>query len=336
MPFIVTPHQLNQRAELYHQLASLTEAGIGLPQALHHLSIHPPSAAFRKPLASLLASLAGGFTFADALKASGDWVPEFDIALLQAGEQSGRLDGCFKLLSGYYRDRAQLAREVISNLAYPVLVFHFAFLIFPVSLLQNLVWKGDVISFIRAKGFFFLPLYTLVGFILYACQGKRGERARAVVESVVRRIPVIGSARQNLALARLSAALEALINAGVSIIPAWELAGEASGSPALAREVRRWKPILESREQTPSDLLRNSRVFPDMFANLYYTGEISGQQDDTLRRLYAYYQEEGSRKLKLFVQWTPRAVYFLIVLLVAYQILSFYQGYFNQVNSVLP
>ena len=336
MAFIVTPNQLAQRAELYHQLGALTQAGIGLPQALQHLAVHPPARGFRKPLASLLDSILNGQTFAEALRESGDWIPEFDVALLQAGEQSGRMDACFKLLAGYYRDRAQLAREVISNLAYPVLVFHFAFLIFPISLFQNLVLKGEVWEFVRAKGFFFIPFYIVMGLLIYACQGKRGERCRALVESVIRLIPLIGSARKNLALARLSAALEALINAGVSVVPAWHLAGEASGSPALASEVRRWLPILESREQTPSDLLRNSRVFPDLFANLYHGGEISGQQDDTLRRLYALYHEEGSRKLKLFVQWMPRMIYFLIVILVAIQIVSFYTGYFSQVNSVIP
>src|SRR5436853_6048799 len=103
MAFIVTPNQLAQRAELYHQLGALTQAGIGLPQALRHLTVHPPARGFRKPLASLLNSLLNGQTFAEALRESGDWIPEFDVALLHAGEQSGRLDGCFKLLAGYYR-----------------------------------------------------------------------------------------------------------------------------------------------------------------------------------------------------------------------------------------
>jgi len=34
MPFIVTPSQLIQRSELYHQLGALISAGVGLPQAL--------------------------------------------------------------------------------------------------------------------------------------------------------------------------------------------------------------------------------------------------------------------------------------------------------------
>ena len=38
MPLIVTPGQLGQRAEFYYQLQQLTSAGIGLVEALKHVS----------------------------------------------------------------------------------------------------------------------------------------------------------------------------------------------------------------------------------------------------------------------------------------------------------
>ena len=49
--------------------------------------------------------------------------PPFDIALVQAGEHSGRLDAVFKLLAAYYNDRAALLRQMISDLAYPAFRF---------------------------------------------------------------------------------------------------------------------------------------------------------------------------------------------------------------------
>jgi type II secretory pathway component PulF len=62
-----------------------------------------------------------------------------------------------------------------------------------------------------------------------------------LVERTLRWVPILGKARQDLALARLAAALEALLNAGVPIIGAWELAATASGSPALRRTVLTWR-----------------------------------------------------------------------------------------------
>src|SRR5450759_773561 len=102
MPLIVTPGQFSRRSEFYHQLAQLTAAGIGLTRALEQLQRHPPERSFRKPIKRTLDNLAGGSTFSEALQIGGQWLPAFDVALLHAGEKSGRLDSCFRLLAEYY------------------------------------------------------------------------------------------------------------------------------------------------------------------------------------------------------------------------------------------
>src|SRR5436189_2495606 len=120
MALVITPRQLSQRAELYHQLSQLIDAGIGLPKALETLQRSPPVRSYRKALGKILESINDGSTFSHALRNVQGWMPEFDAALLEAGERSGRLPECFKLLAQYYTDRSQLAREVINNLVYPV------------------------------------------------------------------------------------------------------------------------------------------------------------------------------------------------------------------------
>ena len=84
-----------------------------------------------------------------------------------------------------------------------------------------------------------------------------------------------------------------------------------------------------------AELVSACRLFPETFANLYASGEVSGKLDETLRRLYTYYQEEGTLKLQLFATWTPRLIYLVIVLCIAYFIIQFYTGYFNQINQVI-
>src|SRR5262245_22311442 len=113
MSVIVTPRQLTQRGELYHQLATLLAAGLGLLQALETIARNPPGIAFRRPLNSVLARINEGATFTEALLGQGRWLPVFDLALIQAGEQSGRLVECFRLLEHHYAERAQLARRVL-------------------------------------------------------------------------------------------------------------------------------------------------------------------------------------------------------------------------------
>jgi type IV pilus assembly protein PilC len=333
MSFIVTPRQFTQRAEFYHQLAQFTTAGIGVVRALEQLKNSPPGREFRKPLQRILDELAKGQSVAESLRQF-SWLPEFDVALIEAGERSGRLDACFRLLADYYNDRARIAKQVISQLFYPVGLIHFAAFIFLIVIPYGASEFNANLFFLFTKAALVLaPLYLVTFFLIYATQNKHGEKWRARIESFVHPIPILGTARRFLALARLAAALEALISAGVNIIEAWDLAAAASGSPALRRAVENWKPeVIAGR--TPAEAVRKRREFPEMFANLYATGEVSGQLDDALRRLYGYYNEEGTRKLHAFAQWTPRLVYFIVAGIIAYKIVTFYAGYFQQINDM--
>jgi type II secretory pathway component PulF len=163
MPLLVTPRQLVHRAELYHQLAQLADAGLPLFQSIETLLRAPPARSFRKPLARVLANLTEGATFSDALQALGHWAPSFDIALLRAGEKSGRLPECLKLLAEYYQERARLIRQVISDLMYPLFLFHFAILIAPIP---ALVSSGDLMDYAKQTLGVFIPIYAVVFFLL--------------------------------------------------------------------------------------------------------------------------------------------------------------------------
>jgi len=331
---LITPGQLSSRSELFHQLAQVTASGLGLISALEILQRNPPRPSFRAPIARLLRQLNEGSSFGESLEHSGRWLSSFDVALLQAGEQSGRLPDCFRVLSKYYAERAQLARQVIGFAIYPLIVFHVAVFIFPVGKLTDLVLKGAVVPFVLQKLIVLLPVYGLAFFLASALQSTRGEMWRATVERWLALVPVLGKARRSLAIARLAIALEALLNAGVNIIEAWELAAAASGSPALRRVVTRYKPELLAG-RTPSEMVSSHREFPTTFASLYHAGEISGTLDDAMKRSHAYFEEEGSRKTKQFVFSLAGALVGGVMLLAAYNIIRFYLGYFQQINDAI-
>lgn len=330
MALTLTPGQLTRRAQFYYQLGQLASAGLGLINALEMQLKSPPSHSYVKPIAEMLGQLQHGATFSDALKSLGTWTPSFDIALLEAAEHSGRLDAVFKLLGDYYTDRAQMLRTMISDMMYPTFVLHFAVFLLP---FPALFASGNIPAYLAKTFGVLIPIYAILFVMVFAGQSRRGATWRSNLERILRPVPILGAARQYLALARLSTALEALISAGVNIIPAWEMAAAASGSPALHRTVSSWKTRLYAG-QTPAEAVRLSNSqFPDLFANLYHTGEVTGQLDDTLRRLYVYYLEEGRRRLRALAQWLPRFFYLMIALMIAYRVITFYLGYFQQIQN---
>jgi type II secretory pathway component PulF len=335
MGLILSPGQLAHRAELYHQLAQLVAAGISLTQALERLQRNPPSRSFREPLRRLVENINQGGTFADSLRASSGWLPELDVALFAAGEQSGRLDICFRVLAEYYHERARMLKQAISQLFYPVCLIHavvFVFLIV-VPFAGSRFSASLPVLFLNAA-LVLMPFYVGTALLIYILQARHGESWRALVESCLRCVPVLGTARYYLALSRLALTLEAMLNAGVNVIQAWELAANACGSPALRRAVIAWKPQVEAGE-TPATVVTNCSKFPELFADFYRSGELSGSLDDSLQHLHRYYRDEGNRKLQNFAEWTPRILYALVALIIAYKIIQFYGGYFNQISHLV-
>lgn len=331
MPLLVTPRQLASRADLYHQLGQLTAAGIGLVEALQLQLRNPPLPSFKTPLSAIAERLKAGANFGEALHAAGTWLTAFDRALLDAGERSGRLPATFQQLAAHYTSTAAILRQTISSFLYPAFLFHFAILIFP---LPDLVLTGNVLVFLAKTLAVLLPLYGVVFALIHSMRGTHSEAWRGRMEILLHRVPLAGAARRSLALARLTSALEALISAGVTIIEAWQLAAEASGSPALRHAVAAWRPRLAAGV-TPAGALDDTPQFPVLFANLYHTGEITGTLDDTLRRLHALYLDEGTRKLKALAEWTPKIVYLLVAIMIAFKVIAFYSGYFKSIGDAM-
>jgi type II secretory pathway component PulF len=334
MSFLVLPSQFEQRSTLFHQLGALLTAGLPAIQALEHLAKNPPARSFRRPLLKVLERISQGDTFTGALRSADTWLTVFDLSLIEAAEQSGRMDSTFKMLAGYYRDRAILSRKIISGLSYPLFVLAFALTLFPLDLFTDALLKGKVLPFLKDKAVYFGILFGLPILFISLLQQKSAERFRGVIESFCGYVPLLGGTLRDLSMTRFTAALGALMNAGVSVLPAWDIASRASGSPRLIRTVAGFAEGFELGK-TPAQLVTESGAFPDLFCNLYASAEISGQHDQTLERLHTLYNEESIRKLSLIAEWTPRIVYFAVVIYAAFQIVGFWSEHYSKIGGIL-
>ena len=351
---MVTPGQLNRRAELFQQLAAMISAGIPLPKALEMAAKNRSTGIPQKTLRDVTLLLQEGQTFTDAiLLVSGQkrgpdaaikpgnrsfWLSDFDIALLSAGEETGRLDASFKLLSRYYASRAKIIRDTITKMIITIVTLHVFLMVMPLGLLINFV-KGimdnkfsECWPFIIEKIVVFGGGYGLIWFFAFACQGNRGEGWRAMLERIFNFVPMLRTAVKYLAVARLAMALDALLNAGVPIVKSWNLAAAACGSPHLKREILKRTPELE-RGTTPAEMVSQIRYFPEMFQQLVHSGEISGRMDESLVRLNEYFEDEGFRKLQSFCTIQNYVVYFTVAAFIAVFVINFWLGYFNAALS---
>ena len=349
---MVTPGKLNRRSALFNQLATMIEAGVPLPKALEMVGRNRSSGIPQKFIQRLTFHLNEGHTFTDSMQlATGQargapgspkyanktyWLSDFDVALLSAGEESGRLDTACKLISRYYSSRAQIMSDTIKQLIVPMVTLHVALMVFPISFLVQFVLGilnnqyatclPFIIEKIAAYGF----LYFFIWFLMYTSEGNRAEGWRFIVEAFFNVVPWLRQAIKYLAIARLAMALDSLLNAGVPVVRAWELSALACGSPRLKRDLLKLIPQLETGV-TPAEMVTQIRYFPEMFTQLVHTGEISGRQDEMLPRLHTYFEQEGFNKLQTFSRVLGYVIYFTIAGCVGYEVIHFWLGYFNTV-----
>ena len=335
MSLIFTPGQIAQRAELYQQLGQLTNAGIDVLKALETCRRNPPARTYANPLKQVIDGINSGLPLTQAILATKSWLPDFDIALIQAGENTGRLDASFHQLAAYYFERARIARSMISQLFYPFGLVHFAAFVFMIVLpwaRGGMNFDASLVWLIMAAGLKLCPLYILTATLVFVFQSKNSETWRSGLETVLHYVPILGRARQELALARLATALEALISAGVNIVEAWSLAANACGSPAYRRMVNGWSPLF-AQAQTPAQIIRETSRFPDFFCNLYTSGEVSGKLEESLHNIARYYQEEGSRKLHTLTNLLPKVIYVIVMIVIGCNIIKFYTAYFGEIQK---
>jgi type II secretory pathway component PulF len=331
MTLFSAPAGLTARALFYGQLGTMLQAGLPVLQILEQLARTPPERSLRAPASELLGTVRSGRSFTDGFRQLGAWVPAFDLALIEAGERSGRLDEAFQTLARHHRELAANLRGVVQECVYPALVLHAALFIVPLPALFAHGRLGlYLLQTFGVLGF----LYGLIAAVAWALAGRRHEDWRAAVERLLLRLPVLGAARTDLALARLAGALHALLGAGVLVTEAWPLAATASGSPLLRRVVAAW-PGQFAAGRTPGELVGAAGAFPELFASTYYSGEISGRLEEQLAWLARHHEQEGFARLRLVSQWLPRLFYGFIAVWIALQILVLAGGYVATLNQLL-
>lgn len=321
-----------RRALFYAQLRTLLEAGLPLVTSLEQIARTPPASGLRPLAHTLLERLRHRCTFAEAFQSlPRTWATDFDVALIHAGEQAGRLDQTFHLLARHHEQTAQQLTTLLHESTYPLLVLHVALFVAP---LPAWVQTGNLGSYLISSVGVLILIYALIAAGAWSLRPNRPRQWRALVERMLLPVPMLGSARSDLALARLASSLESLLAAGIVVTEAWPMAARASGSPLIEQTVALWAAPLASGT-TPAELVAASGVFPELFVSAYSTGEISGQLDSQLGRLAQLHESEGFRKLRVVSQWSPRLLYGLISLWIILQIFTIAGGYASTLQQLL-
>ncbi|MCD5401637.1 type II secretion system F family protein [candidate division NPL-UPA2 bacterium] len=311
----------------YRQLATLLGSGIEILQALRTLSRHKRGL-IRKTIFSIRQSIKEGSSFTEAISIQGRLFTPFEIAVIQAGEISGNLEEKLGLLADYMEKVSAWRRKIIAGMIYPVIILHAAIFIPP---LPTLILQG-FIPYVYAVSRALLWVYGLgLGIFLAVKISARVPLFLYVRDYLLQAIPVSRGILRSLAIARFTASLSSSYGAGISIGPSLKFAAAACGNEYIKQRILKQICIVKKGGRV-TEVLQESKVFPEMVIQMVNTGEETGKMEGMLSKVSSYCEDKAEAAITILNNVVPVILYLAVAGYVAFIVISFYAGYFQELG----
>jgi type II secretory pathway component PulF len=289
------------------QLHAMLRAGLPLIRSLYGLARDEGNKALSDLLANVATRIEGGETLSVAMAEHPHVFSRLYVSMIKSGEESGTLDTILEHLAGYMERTEAIRRKVKAAVTYPAFVVVFAIVACLVLFLRVVPMMAGiyeklgadlpgptrvVIAASRIVGSYFWVFILLI-VVLFAITRllKRTANGRHFLDSRKLRVPIFGPILKKVVMAKFLRTLGVLVESGLPILEALELARDAAGNEVIARAA---DDINDSIAHGSSLTIgfAGVGVFPEVVVQMVSTGEETGTLGEMLSNVSAYYDEQ--------------------------------------------
>lgn len=309
-------HSAVSFSDLVHitrQLATMITAGLTLVEALAILRQQLNKPSLIKLISKIEDEVKGGASFATTLEKYPKVFPPIYLALVRAGEASGKLDIILSRLADNLEKSKEFKGKVKSALVYPSIVISGMLIVSAIvmtivvprltSLYKEFGAELPVPTriLIAVSNFFvnswfimlILTVASVIGF--YKFQGT--YFGRHIIASFVLKLPIVGVLIKQSTLVEVTRTLSMLIDGGVPILTSLDISQNATSNilfkeafAQAAKKVEKGFPL--------SDPLSQNSLFPPILGQMVGVGEQTGKLGDALFKLSRYFETEADSVVK--------------------------------------
>lgn len=286
-------------ALLTRQLATLSQAGLPLEEALLAVSEQNENPRAKSILLGVRSRVMEGHSFADGLADFPQAFPELYRATVAAGEQSGHLDAVLERLADFTETRQILQQQVRNALIYPIALvvtavgiisFMLAYVVPKVVyIFENYNQQLPLLTRIMIGASDFIRDYWaalivgIVATVIGMRQLLKKEGPKRKYHHLLLRLPIVSKLTRGINTARFTQTLSILASSGVPILESLRIASQVVVNVPMREAVE--EAALRIREGAMiSRSLAASRLFPPMTTHLISSGEASGRLEEMLAR----------------------------------------------------
>lgn len=305
------------RSSVYHNLATLLEAGLPVVRSLRTAG-GGTRGKLRRQFAAMADAAADGAPMAETMARHPREFDPLEVLLVRTGETAGNLPACLTMLSEWFAFRRRLARSLTSGMILPLIVLHGAAFIAPLPtlFLTDMTLAGYMRQVLTILAVFWIPVVAILAVLRFA---PKGGVARRLLDLVVMRIPLVRRGVRSLSLSRYFRAFAMLHKAGVPIVRTASLAVEVGGNSVImdlvrggADSAREGRPVSEGF----------SPMLPREYLEIWQIGEKTGTLDAAASRAADHAGESADRVFTELCRWIPRIIYCIISVWIITRILA--------------
>jgi len=272
------------------------------------------------------------------------------VAMTQAGEAGGVLEGSLMRVADQLEKDASLRRQIRSAMVYPALVITFAIgvmmalVAFLVPVFEGVFkqFGGKLPAITQVSVFlshavtkYWWLIFLLAGGVVFAfIKWKGSSWGRPQWDHFRLRVPMkIGTIVQQVAVARWARTLASLTSAGVPLLLALEITGRTGGNVAVEEAM---DGVIASvkRGGTIAAPLAQAPIFPMMVTHMVGVGEETGALDAMLDKVAEFYEDQVEASVKALTSILEPVMIVVIGGIVGFIVISMYMPLFTVYNSI--
>jgi type IV pilus assembly protein PilC len=290
------------------QFATMINSGLSLLRTLNILAEQTENATLAKTIGMLRDDVERGSSLSGGMSKHPKVFSSLFVSMIKAGETGGQLDTVLMRVADNYEADYRLKQKVKSAMTYPIVVAGIAFLLVTIMLLfvvptfaamftglgGELPLPTKILLALSKAAKFLVPsviVLSMVGTYSYKKARAANKEFRLVADKTKLKIPIFGDLFQKVAVSRFTRTLALLLRAGVPVLQALDIVGDATGSEVLARASADVKESVRSGE-TIATPLGEHKVFPPMVVQMISVGEDTGALDAMLDKVSDFYDQE--------------------------------------------
>ncbi|MCK5647961.1 MAG: type II secretion system F family protein [Gammaproteobacteria bacterium] len=331
------------------QMSTLFKAGIPIIRAMNSLAQTTHNEYLKEILEHSIKQLEAGQPLSTGLGKYPEVFPAVFLSVMKVGESTGRLDDAFEQLS-FYLERDKMIKDKIKEATrYPTFVLVFLAAAFVALNIFVIPKFAGVFSKMHLE----LPIYTKMllatsdlfvnywpwmlaaaaGLVLGFRQYISTEAGRFILDKAKFKIPYIGEIIRKATLARFCRAFALTQRAGVPLVQALNLVGNAVGNLFVADRVYSMRSGVE-RGDNLTNTATATGMFTPLVLQMIAVGEETGQVDDMLIKVAEFYEDEVNYEIKFLSAQIEPALILAIAVMVLIMALGIFMPMWDLMGKV--